>query len=71
MPSGPSPLPELPDPSSAAASPDEREFDRLLSIAYALQSFRNLKSTGWMQDANGKTETPEPPSSDQSKAKPD
>jgi hypothetical protein len=53
MPSGPSPLPE---PSPSPATPEEREFDRLLSIAYALQSFRNLKSTGWMPDANGKTD---------------
>jgi hypothetical protein len=68
MPSGQSPSPQGPPP---AANQDEREFDRLLSIAYALQSFRNLKSTGWMPDANGKTESPATPSDDPSKAKPD
>jgi hypothetical protein len=71
MPSGTSPSPELPDPSSAEASSEEREFDRLLNIAYALQSFRNLKSTGWVQDPNGKAETPAPPSHNQTKSKPD
>jgi hypothetical protein len=41
--------------ASGAASNAEREFDRLLSIASTLQAFRNLQSTGWMPDANGKT----------------
>jgi hypothetical protein len=68
MPFGPIPLPE---PSPAPATPEEREFDRLLSIAYALQSFRNLKSTGWMADTNGKTDPPEPPSFVPNKPKPD
>jgi len=68
MPSDPSPSPQGP---SAAPNQDDREFDRLLSIAYALQSFRNLKSTGWMPDANGKTEPSAAPSNDPSKTKPD
>ena len=32
----------------------DHEFERLLSIASALQSFQNLRGTGWVPETNSK-----------------